>query len=228
MQAQIRRSHATNHYLAAFFTISALALTPVAASAQSVGVTVGTQGIGIEAGTDISPMFAIRANVNYFRISRGVDGDDVAYDGRLRLMSVGLLGDYFPFDNGFHLTGGAYLNRNRVNISATPTGNVEIGGTTYTPAQIGRLDGRVAYRDLAPYAGLGYTSRRDTPGLAFTFDAGALFQGSSRVRLASTGGTLSNAAAFNADIERERADIRDDVDSLKIYPAIKVGLAYRF
>jgi hypothetical protein len=87
-------------------------------------------------------MYTVRAIGSYFSMPHDVNGD-------LRLQHVGLLGDIFPFQSSSHFTGGAYLNRNKADITATPTSNVEIGGTIYTSAQIGSLDGRIKFKDLA-------------------------------------------------------------------------------
>ncbi len=210
-----------------YIVVGALALLPATSMAQSVGVGIGTQGFNAEVGFDIGEMFAVRASGNYFSMSHDVDGDDVTYDGDLRLQSVGLLGDIFPFQNGFRFTGGAYLNRNKVDITATPTSNVEIGGTIYTPAQLGTLDGRIKFKDIAPYAGLGYTSGRGEPGFSFVADAGVMFQGGGNVALTASG-TANAIPGFATNLEQERQDIQDDVDDFKYYPVVRVGIAYRF
>ena len=205
-----------------------LALMPPAAAAQSVGIDVATQGLGIEVGGDFSSYFGLRIAGNYFRISHGFHGEDVDYHGRARLMSFGVVGDLYPIDSGFRLTGGGYLNRNHVDLQATPTSSVTIGGTVYAPSDIGALSGSVRYPDFAPYAGVGYTSNRGGSGLSFVVDAGVMFQGGSLVTLTSNGGGLSADPTFQADLDRERADIKRDVDNLRFFPVVKLGVAYRF
>ncbi len=207
--------------------VAGAAFMPITAGAQSIGIAVGTQGGGLEVGMDISDMLAVRVNGNFFSISRGVSGEDVDYDGDLRLMSFGLLGDLYLFETSFRLTGGGFLNRNKIDLTATPTSSVEIGGTMYAPSQVGNLDGGARFNDFAPYAGLGYTSNRDEPGFSFVFDAGVMFQGGSKVFLNATG-PANAIPGFAADLERERRDIKDDIDDFRYYPVLKVGLAYRF
>lgn len=200
-----------------------------AASAQqsSVGVSAGTTGLGLEFGYDFNDAFGLRANGNWFRMSKDVESDGVSYDGKLKLFSLGLLGDFYPFDSGFRVTGGAYYNKNRVNLTATPSGNVEIGGTTYTPAQVGSLSGEVDFNKFTPYAGIGYTSNRGNPGLSFVADAGVMFQGRPDVTLAGSG-AITSTPGFQADLERERAEIAHDIRMFRFYPAIRLGVAYRF
>jgi len=218
-------------YRTAFVTLFAagvvFAAASTKASAQSIGVTAGTPGIGLEAGMDINDMLGLRLTSGYFRLSHDVESDDVDYNGKLKLFSLGLLGDVYLFDSGFRLTGGAFYNDNHVRLTATPTGNVDIGGTTYTPTQIGRLDGNVDFNEFAPYAGLGYTSNRGGQGFSFVADAGVMFQGAPEVTLASSGPATA-LPGFAADLERERQSIADDIDGFRYYPVVRVGVAYRF
>ena len=211
-----------------FAGLVALALMPAVAAAQSVGVDVSTQGLGVEVGADFSQYFGLRIDGNYFRVSHGFHSDNVDYHGRARLMSFGLVGDLYPIDSGFRLTGGGYLNRNHADIQATPTSSVTIGSTVYAPSDIGTLSGTVRYPDFAPYAGVGYTSNRGGSGFSFVVDAGVMFQGGSLVTLTSNGGALSADPTLQTDLENERAEIKRDVDKLRFFPVLKLGAAYRF
>lgn len=205
------------------------ALLSGAASAQqtSVGISAGTPGIGVDVGYDFNDTFGLRANGNWFSLSKDVNSDGVNYDGKLKLLSLGLIGDFYMFGSGFRLTGGAYYNDNHVNLTATPTGNTEIGGTVYTPAQIGTLTGSADYNKFTPYAGLGYTSNRGNPGLSFVLDAGVMFQGRPDITLTGNG-PITATPGFQADLERERQQIADDLSWTRFYPAVRLGVAYRF
>jgi hypothetical protein len=214
--------------LAVAIAASAVLYAGAAAAQQtSVGVSAGTPGIGLELGYDLNDTIGLRANGNFFSMSKDVESDGTNYDGKLKLFSMGLLGDFYMFDSGFRLTGGAYYNKNRVNLTATPTSNTEIGGTIYTPAEIGSLTGRAHYNKFTPYAGLGYTSNRGEPGLSFVFDAGVMFQGRPDITLTGNG-AITSTPGFQADLERERQEIADDLKWTRFYPAVRLGGAYRF
>lgn len=214
--------------LAVAFAATAVLYAGAAAAQQtSVGVSAGTPGIGLELGYDLNETFGVRANGNFFSLSKDVESDGLTYDGKLKLLSVGLLGDFYMFDSGFRLTGGAYYNDNHVNLTATPSGNTEIGGTVYTPAQIGTLTGSAEYNRFTPYAGLGYTSNRGEPGLSFVFDAGVMFQGRPDIALAGNG-AITATPGFQADLERERQEVAADLKWTRFYPAVRLGVAYRF
>ncbi len=119
--------------LAAAVATAALMFAGAASAQQtSVGVTAGTTGLGLEFGYDVSDVFGLRANGNLFGYSKDVESDGIQYDGKLKLRSLGVLGDFYPFESGFRVTGGAYYNDNHVNLTATPSGPVTIGGTSYT------------------------------------------------------------------------------------------------
>jgi hypothetical protein len=92
---------------------------------------------------------------------------------------------------------------------------------------VGTLTGRVSFRDVAPYAGLGYASGRGGKGFAFTADAGVMFSGGPRVVLAASG-PIAGAPGFIANLENERQKIASDLDWTRFYPAVKLGLLYRF
>ncbi len=59
-------------------------------------------------------------------------------------------------------------------------------------------------------------------------DLGVVFIGAANVDLTSTGGTLSNDANFLAEVVKEEADVRDDLDGFKLYPVVSLGFSYKF
>lgn len=64
-------------------------------------------------------------------------------------------------------------------------------------------------------------------GLAFTADAGVMFQGGPRVALAASG-PITASPGFAANLEQERQKIEGDIDWLRFYPAVKIGVLYPF
>lgn len=112
---------------------------------------------------------------------------------------------------------------NEIDLDASPTENVEIGDTTYTPAQVGTITGSAEIDGMSPYIGIGWGNPiQSNRRWGFTLDLGVAFTDSPDVSLSSTG------IVSLADLEQERQEIEDDLDSLKIYPVITLGLFYRF
>lgn len=217
-------------------TIGALTLaatTPALAQAQtssfSVGVSGGTLGIGPEVTARISPLLGVRGSATFLGFSHSVDGDDIEYDGDLKLSSVGAAVDLHPFENGFRISTGARYNRNRVKLKATPGSaeSVEIGGSTYTGSQIGTLNGTVKVKEFAPTLTLGYGSGL-TRGVTFGIDAGVMFEGKPRIRNLRASGPISSDPSFQSALAREEQDIRDDVEKYDIFPIVQLSLGYAF
>ncbi len=165
---------------------AAVAIKPTSAQQTSLGIVVGTPGVGVELGHDLSDEFAVRATGHWFQMTRGVRSDGFKYEGKLKLFSLGVLGDWYMSEGGLRLSAGAFYANTRVNLATSldrgpPTSNttVRIGGTDYR--QGGRLDANVAFNKLSPYVGAGYTTNRGQAGLSFTFDAGVMVQGAPKI-----------------------------------------------
>jgi hypothetical protein len=191
-----------------------------------VGVSGGTNGIAPEIGYR-GEHLGIRANGGFLDYNRTENIDDIDYDGKLKLNSIGLLADWFPFAGGFRISAGIRSNGNKVDLHAAPTANVVIGDVSYTPAQVGNLDGHVQFKNLTPTLTLGYGG---TPAGGFTlgFEAGVVLQGSPKLQLNSSGGTLSANALFLAELEQERQQALDDARDFKFWPVVQVHFLCRF
>lgn len=218
----------SKEHLKAFGLIAAIAAA-VSSPAMAedgkigVGVTGGTLGIGPEVSIAASDSVAIRGNATFLSVSRGFNSSDIDYEGTAKLGSYGLMLDYHIGGGGFRLSAGGRINNNHADIKATPTAAVGINGTVYQPAAIGTISGRGDFKSFAPALTLGYAGNLKK-GLKFGFEAGALFQGSARIKSfdASGGGVLV------ADLEAERQSLQDDVDDFKIYPILQLSFGYRF
>jgi len=207
---------------------AALAI-PAAASAQSnfAGVRASTLGLGVEAGWNVNDHVMIRGLLNGANVNYHTDSEDIRYDGKLKLGSAGVQVDYrFSPDGPLYVTAGLYANGNKVDATATPTSNAEVGGVTYTPAQIGTLTARGKFNGAAPYLGIG---ARWPVGSAMTIslEAGAYFQGTPKVTLTSNGTYASNPA-YQSSLEQERRELEDDIKDAKTWPVVALGVGWRF
>lgn len=216
----------------------------------SIGVDGGTLGLGISAGYDLPGVpLAVRGRYGRFDygIDRRVSGNE--FKGDLELEQFGMLLDWFPIsDSGFRVTGGVLWNGNAfVASSNNNSNNLDIGegkysGTLSVAAELG--DG------AAPYLGLGWRGRRDN-GFGFFVDAGVLFQGTPSVSasgsLAATVGTcaftvskagaveLSGTSCVGAlgfsndlvrDLQTEHKALGDDLNDLKAWPVLLLGVSW--
>lgn len=193
----------------------------------TLGVTAGSLGIGPEAGVRVAPLFGVRASASFLDFSHGFNVNDIDYNGKVKLRSYGGNIDLYPFSNGFRLSGGFRIDRNKVDVTATPTGSVTVGNASFTPAQIGTISGTVTTDEFAPTVTIGYSGGL-TKGIKFSLDAGAMFQGSPRVDKLTSNGTLANDPTYQAQLLVEQQDLNDKASDYKVYPIVQVAVFYAF
>lgn len=198
---------------------------------ESSGVTAsvsgGTLGIGPEIGYRPVPIFGIRANATFLGVSHSIDVDDIHYDGDARLRSYGATADLYPFRNAFRISAGFRVDRNRIDLVATPTEAVAIGSTIYTPEQIGTIEGKIRAKTFAPTFTVGVARNRNR-GFAWSLDAGVMLHGTPRIHDLVTTGELATNPFFQDDLAEERADIENKVNDYKVYPIVQLSVGYAF
>jgi hypothetical protein len=189
-----------------------------------VGAKVSTLGLGAEVGFEVNDFITVRGLVHNFNYGYDDTLDGIKYDGDLKLSSFGVQGDLKVFP-GIYLTAGMYSNKNKIDLSGTPTGNTQIGDLTFTPTQIGTLTSHARFKSSVPYLGLGF--RQGFGPIELNFEAGAYMQGKAKVTLTSNG-TLASDPTYKAELEKERARQEDELGDFKTYPAVSLGLRYKF
>ncbi len=200
-----------------------------------VGVTAGSLGVGPEVSYRFSNNVGVRGNLTSLSISRDIELDDINFDASLKLASGGAMIDVYPFGGGFRVSGGLRVNGNRVRGIAKPNAGAsyEIDGTTYTAAEIGTLTAETKINKVAPTLTIGYGGGM-SKGLVFGIEAGALFQGSVKIKPLTITGTCAGASAppscatIAADLDAERLSVNEDIDNYKVYPILQLSIGYRF
>ena len=218
-----------------FLLLIALVLLSCGAGCQDTGRFAvsgksGTLGLGPELTTKLATDINVRVGFNSFDLDFDDEEiEDVEYDLGMDFSSFSALVDWHIFDDPFRISGGFISMDNEIDLDARPNENVEIGDISYSPAEIGTLNGSVDIDGLSPYLGIGWGNpfggdRR----WGFTLDFGVAFTDSPDASLTSVGGTFSADPTLLANLEKERKDIEDDLDSFKFYPVISLGLFFRF
>lgn len=196
----------------------------------AVGLKVTTVGVGVEAALKINDYFSVRGGPNWigFGLSKkSIDG--IEYDLDLDFLNGSVFADVHPFQNGFRVTTGLFFGGNSVDLSSTPTEPVKVGDITFTPQELGTLDGDVSLNTVAPYVGFGWITGQDKEeGFQFFVDAGVKFGGHPDVNLTATGGTLSGLPILTNELAKEQGNIANDLKILGFYPLIQIGVNYRF
>jgi len=210
------------HGIKALALIAALGMYHTAAQADDLAVAakVGTLGLGIEATTNIVPLFAnIRLQGNGFNYNTTITDTNVTYDAKLKLATVGLLADIYPFAGKFRVTGGAYYNGNKLNMNSRSLGNVVIGGTTYVNPVVATT---VDFNKFAPYVGIGWGDAISSGSpIGFSFELGAMYMGKPKTSIVAPGVSA-------ADIAIEKRQLDDALKNMQFYPVVSAGVNFKF
>ena len=191
---------------------------PVAALAGDAGTVytqLSTNGLGLGYAASVSKDFAVRGQYNTMKFSfTGDSGGVAATNADIQFNSLQVLGDWYPMDGGFRLTGGVAFNNNKVTFS----GSGKINDKAAT------VDGEIKMSDsVSPYLGIGYATRpKDAKGFGFNLDLGAMFQ-NPKATLTATGTT-----ATAAEIESQRLKLQEAADLFKVMPVFGLGISYSF
>jgi len=208
-----------------------LAFPGLAPADTSLGLRGGTLGGGAELSYALSQRAAVRLNADGYTRKDTHDEDNIQYEAKLKLQTVSLLGDWFPFANNFRISAGAIFNGNKLSLKGQPTGgSYTINGTTYPASQVGSFDAAVDFNKAAPYFGIGY-GRPINSGLSLIFDLGVMSQGSPKSKIDVTCGsaaTPAQCAQLQSDAQAEQSKLDDSLHNFKYYPVISLGLAYTF
>ncbi|MFC5475364.1 hypothetical protein [Paraherbaspirillum soli] len=206
-----------------------------AAHASDVGITadLGTTGMGFHVTVPVQSSLNARFGLNYLSYSYDGSTSDLDYKFKLNLNTFDALLDWFPMDNGFRISSGLVYNNNKITANAKPNqiGTYTINGNTYSAANAGQVDGKIDFRKIAPYVGIGWGNAvAKDKGWGFSSDLGVLFQGGARTSLNNSGCTADAAtcARLASDVNAENVTLQDKVHNYKAYPVLRVGVSYRF
>lgn len=213
----------------------ALVAFPAVCHAENMAVTgkIGTLGAGAELNMGISESVTSRIGFNSFTYNYNANSNQVNYDFKLRLQTVSALADWYPFSGSFRASGGLLYNNNKVSYGAKPTGGTyTIGPNIYNAADVGSLQGEMAFNKVAPYIGIGWGNPvAKNKGWGMTSDIGVLFQGSPKTSLTATCGPALTGAPctqLQTDAATENTKLQSDLSNFKFWPVISVGISYQW
>jgi hypothetical protein len=228
--AWLRRFSFATLKTAAALSVTTVVLGPAPLAAQfGLAARASTLGIGAEVSYRVSRVIGVRAGVNYLEFSRDMAIENIDYHLTPHFENGSALLDFYPLGGSFHLSGGVLLNHNEGRMEARLNQNIEIGGRTYTPSEIGSLTGTVDFRKTAPYLGLGFAAGGK---VSFLLDLGVGVTGTPRVDLiGETPLTGPAKTEFDANVAQELAQVRAEINDksyLKFHPVLSVGLRVGF
>ena len=191
-----------------------------------VGVKAGTLGAGIEGTWRPVPYLDVRVGTNFFDYDDTGTQAGVNYDATLSLDTIYATANFhFPL-SPMRVTAGLHSNGNELKLESAEEGSFEIGGTTYTGAEVGTLRSTSTFSSTSPYLGFGFDfSVAGKVGL--NLDLGVLWQGDPDVSVAADG-LLASDPTFLQSLEEERLELEDEVSDFKAWPVISLGFVYNF
>ncbi len=189
--------------------IAALALSAPRALAQdmfnhlAVGISVGIDGLGLEAATPLGDHFQLRGgyslvpftynrNINFGTANVGNkprNMDNVPLQAKLWKGGLGnILADWYPGEGSFHVTAGVFVGGNfasadadlRKSLDAAEYGTLGIGfegGPAFTTDSKGFAHVDFKVLPVMPYVGIGAGRAISEGRVTFTLDFGALVTG---------------------------------------------------
>ena len=209
----------------AFASFAAVS-NPASADDFWLGAKVGTLGIGMEAAWRPIPWMDLRAGGNLYDYEESGSQSGINYDATLQLSTYYLTANFLFPASPFRISVGGFSNSNEVQMISAENSTFNIGGTSYSAADVGTLNSITSFDSTSPYLGAGFDfSLFGKVGLSLDF--GVLWQGDPKVSLTANG-LLADDPTFIAALEEERLELEDDMDALKAYPVISLGFNFNF
>lgn len=215
--------------------VLAFVLAPGARAADiAIGGQAGTLGLGASVTVGLTETLNVRGLVNDFSYDFSDEASDFDYEFDLDLSGYGALLDWHVFGSGFRVSAGAFFNDNQVAGVGRPLPGttVEIGDLLVPAEFVDRAEADVAFDDFAPYVGLGWGNAvgRDKR-LGISLDLGVLLQGAPEPNFRAFASDLAPPGfddIIAQEVEREQAEIREDLEEFEFYPVLSLGLSYKF
>jgi hypothetical protein len=198
-----------------------------AAQAVEAYAAIGAPGLMLGVAHPINPQFTVRADLaSAGNRSRNSTQEGIAYQGRLKSGRLAVFGDWFPMESGFRVTAGLTSNDYKLDLDASGAGRtVQVGNGTYTLAAGDGLAVAMRFPSTTPYLGIGWGHRLGESGWRFNADLGAML-GTASVTVTPRGALALPQA--QADVAKETAQLRDQVESVKAIPQLSIGVSYAF
>jgi len=212
------------------------------ANAHEIYGKAGFLGAGIGYSYGINEYFNVRADYSTIgTYERTQTVDQLKVKGKLKADQLGLYGDWFPFAGTFRVTAG--VHQRKLELSAD--GRASNGFWTINDTRIeadpnDSANGKVKFKKVAPYLGIGWGHQSTEPGFGFIADLGVSFGNASsefdvsdsvrdKLELAHQfQGAADPAAAAAADIEHQRKKLKDAIAGIKYVPQAYIGISYNF
>lgn len=209
----------------------------------SLSLEVNSLGPGFALSTPLGSHFDLRGGANLFGLGPGFEVDGLHYSSDLKLRSVNLRLDWFPWRRNFHISPGIlYHNNNLTAVTRVPPGqHFELGDEAFTNSINDPVHGEARLefpRRVAPMVTIGFHNLLpgDHRHFFMPLEFGAAFTGASKIKMDLNGTACQSDGCFtfaeNPDalrsLHQEIEKINDNLSDVPIYPIVSIGIGYRF
>ncbi|WP_341367324.1 hypothetical protein [Yoonia sp. BS5-3] len=206
-----------NFCLACVAAICANAATAQEAGDVSVALGVSTLGANIEAAYQIDPTYRVRgALIGGIDFDYEESDDEADFEGSIELGGLALIGDFYPLQNGWRVSGGLLFSNSE--LSATGTADIE---------GLGEEDVTISaafVNDIAPMITTGYDANFGDSGWAFNTEAGLIFTGGIDLSFDADNAAVQDQVDDDPDVQEAQSDAED----ITLYPYVSLSVSYRF
>lgn len=224
--------------------------SPAPFSRLAISGGVGANGINMQVAVEANRYINIRGIGNYFTYSLTKNVSGTNDTGTLNFATGGVSVDFYPFPNhGWRLSPGAlFYNQNAITATVNVTGgnsftlnNTKFYSSTASPVS---GNGGVFLNNTNPAftmtTGWGNLISRSGGHFSVPFEIGAAFVGAPTVKLNFVNGIVctdqaqTNCASvnsfpqFTSDVNAQIAIYNNDLNVLKVYPIMSIGIGYNF
>jgi hypothetical protein len=206
------------------------------AQAEGLGVYIngGTTGFGLGIAGALSENVTGRLGFDTWKRTLTKNDANGNYSLDLKLQTVNVLADWYPFGGAFRTTFGLVANGNKATLAANAVGGTyTFNGATYAASDVGSYTGEMKFNSTAPYLGIGWGNPvAQGKSWGFVTDVGVLFQGSPKISSTVTcGAAIAGTAACTTlqnDVATSTTQLQNDTKNYKYWPVISIGLSYNF
>ena len=221
------------------------------------GVSVGTDGIGIDVATPITDWAALRAGISFMpkiKYTKSINlkdedpalNDEANIEGKLNIFDFKMLADFYPFKtSSFHITAGFFVgSENAVTATSNDVirnpadyGNVgiKLGGKRVTTDRDGKLTVDMKVNSFKPYIGLGFGRAIPKKNrVSVSCDFGVKFWGKPGLGVSTVkddwGGYYYHKFQYDELGPNDNKDVKDAmeiVDKIKVYPVLNIRVCGR-
>lgn len=211
---------------------------------MSLGLTLGTTGVGLDLAAPVTDYLQVRAGYNFF--SGFKYKEDVNYrslanptNGKIEIEGTNYMGtghlllDVYPFrDYTFHATAGFYIGTDEVVEieNTTPVRGIERGAGVVIGDYLIHFDangiahGNIKVNKFRPYVGIGFGRSVPRKRFGVSGDFGVQFWGKPKVYEKQAGG----------DVELKKENLGDEgskyyevISKISVWPVLNLRLTYR-